>query len=544
MKTANSRSDAGGLPRTLGAADLALIGIGATIGTGIFLLTGRVAATDAGPGIVLSYGVAGLACVFAALCYAELAAMIPASGSAYSYSCVALGDAAGWVIGWDLILEYAVGAMTVAVVWSAYFQRILAGAGITLPAWMSSSPGPPGAVLNLPAILIVAAITVPLVVGIRQSVRMNAIIVAVKVAVVLLFIAAGAGSVDSANWSPFLPFGFGGVVQGAALVFFAYIGFDAASTAAEETRNPGRDLPLGMLSALAICTVLYLLVAVVFAGIVPVVQLRSNSQFLDAPIGFALQTALGEWGPRIITVGAFAGVTNLMLVMLMAQSRILMAMSRDGFMPRVLATIHPRYGTPYVSTIVIGLIVAIVAGFVPVTLVGELTSIGTLFAFVVVAVAVVVLRHTRSETHRPFKVPFGPTVPVLAILFCGYLMLNLSVMTWAGFLLWLNAGVVVYLLCVRRRRTGASRGHRIGALRVGGGALLFNGVSLLLLWRVTSGGSSGRPLNEWSELEATLFRFHIGFDPAVVPVAGAALLISGMLGVFFQRIMGRSGSAR
>ena len=450
------------LKRTLSALDLTLLGIGAIIGTGIFVLTGTAAANQAGPAIVLSYTIAGLACGFAALCYAEFSAMIPISGSAYTYAYATLGEIFAWMIGWDLILEYAVGSMTVAVGWSGYFQRILAGFGLHLPAWMSAAPDPvAGSLANIPAMLIVLAIMVLLVIGVRESARFNATMVAVKLAAVAFFILIGFTYVKPENWSPFMPYGFSGVMTGAAVVFFAYIGFDAVSTTAEEAKNPSRDLPIGIIASLVICTLLYLIVAAILSGIVPVVQFKNDAQFLNAPVGYALSVINKDWAAGLVSAGAVAGITSVLLVMLMSQPRIFFAMSRDQLLPAGVSKVHPRFRTPYITTIITCVIVAAVAAFVPIHIVGEMTSIGTLFAFVVVSLAVIILRLRRPDAVRPFRVPFGYVIPVLGVLSCLYLMVSLSVMTWVRFLGWLDIGMII---------TGSTATHSPLADRRGGAA--------------------------------------------------------------------------
>ena len=384
------------LKRTLTALDLTLLGIGAIIGTGIFVLTGTAAANQAGPAIGMSYLAAGLACTFAALCYAEFASMIPIAGSAYTYAYATLGEVFAWMIGWDLILEYAVGSMTVAVGWSGYFQRILAGFGVHLPGWMCAAPGAmPGAVLNLPAAIIVLFITVLLVIGVRESARFNAVMVAIKLAAVLFFIVAGFSFVKPDNWSPFMPYGFSGVMAAAAVVFFGYIGFDAVSTTAEEAVNPQRDLPIGIIASLVICTLLYLAVSAVLTGILPVVQYKSDVQFLNAPVGYALAVIHQDWAAGLVSAGAVCGITSVLLVMLMSQPRIFFAMSRDRLLPAGASKVHPKFKTPYVTTIITGVIVSIAAALVPIQILGEMTSIGTLFAFMIVCSAVMVLRMKR-----------------------------------------------------------------------------------------------------------------------------------------------------
>ena len=433
------------LKRTLTAMDLTLLGIGAIIGTGIFVLTGTAAASQAGPAIVLSYVLAGLACGFAALCYAEFAAMIPISGSAYTYAYATLGEIFAWMIGWDLILEYAVGSMTVAVGWSGYFQRILAGFDLHLPIWMMAAPAAAaGAVINLPAVLIVLGIMVLLVVGVRESARFNAAMVTIKLAAVLFFIAVGVTYVKPANWSPFMPYGFPGVMTGAAVVFFAYIGFDAVSTTAEEAKNPSRDLPIGIIASLVVCTVLYLAVAGILSGIVPVVQYKEDSSSSTLPWDTRSPLIHKDWAAGLVSAGAVAGITSVLLVMLMSQPRIFFAMSRDQLLPAGVSKVHPRFRTPYITTMITCFIVALVAGFVPIEILGEMTSIGTLFAFVVVSLAVIVLRVKRPDARRPFRVPFGFVIPVLGVLSCLYLMVSLSVMTWVRFLGWLDIGMVIY----------------------------------------------------------------------------------------------------
>ena len=397
------------LKRSLSALDLTLLGIGAIIGTGIFVLTGTAAANQAGPAITLSYLASGLACAFAALCYAEFASMVPIAGSAYTYAYASLGEIIAWLIGWDLILEYAVGSMTVAIGWSGYMQKLLSGFDIQLPMWMSAAPSSltPGTVINLPAVIIVLFIMILLVIGVRESARFNAVMVSTKLVAILFFIATGIRFVKPVNWVPFAPYGQSGVMAAAAVVFFAYIGFDAVSTTAEEARNPRRDLPIGIIASLVICTALYLAVAAILAGIVPVVEYRSNpvslpgvptadpavvTQFLNAPVAFALSLIGQDWAAYLVSAGAVAGITSVLLVMLMSQPRIFFAMSRDGLLPPGVSKVHPRFGTPYITTIITCVIVAIIAGLTQIQVVGEMTSIGTLFAFVVVCSAVLVLR--------------------------------------------------------------------------------------------------------------------------------------------------------
>jgi APA family basic amino acid/polyamine antiporter len=429
------------LRRALTAWDLTAIGIGCIIGVGIFVLPGVQAAKNAGPGIILSFAVASFACACSALCYAELAAMIPVSGSAYTYGYATLGEIFAWIIGWDLILEYMVAAVLVSTGWSAYFVNLLSnGLGIHLPHALTASPfdKAPG-LLNLPAVAIVMLITVLLVRGIKESSRVNLFIVIVKLAVVLFFIVVAVGHVDPAKWQPFLPFGFKGVMTAAAIVFLAYVGFDAVSTTAEEAKNPQRDLPIGIMGSLIVATVLYMAVAAIMTGIVPYRELG-----VADPIALVLNTLKMPWASALISVGAIAGITSVLLVLIMGQPRILFAMSRDRLLPPFLAKVHPRYKTPYVTTWMTGGVVAVAAALTPIDVSAELCSIGTLFAYIIVAAGVIILRYTRPDIHRPFKAPLSPVLPGLGILLCGYLMFSLPLVTWFRFLGWLVAGLVIY----------------------------------------------------------------------------------------------------
>jgi APA family basic amino acid/polyamine antiporter len=542
------------LKRTLTAFDLTLLGIGAIIGTGIFVLTGTAAANQAGPGIVLSYVIAGLACGFAALCYAEFAAMIPISGSAYTYAYATLGEVFAWMIGWDLILEYAVGSMTVAVGWSGYFQRILAGFGLHLPAWMTASPdAATGALVNLPAMFIVLAIMVLLVIGVRESARFNAAMVAVKLAAVAFFIAVGVTYVKPENWSPFMPYGFSGVMTGAAVVFFAYIGFDAVSTTAEEAKNPSRDLPIGIIASLVICTVLYLVVSGILTGIVPVVQYKSDAQFLNAPVGYALAVINKDWAAGLVSAGAVAGITSVLLVMLMSQPRIFFAMSRDRLLPAGVSKVHPKFRTPYITTIITCVVVAAVAGFVPINVLGEMTSIGTLFAFVVVSIAVIVLRVRRPEARRPFRVAGGYTIPVLGVLSCLYLMVSLSVMTWVRFLGWLDAGMIIYwfygrthspLVIAAESAARSSVENLANFLKVLGYMLLFNGFCITLLAYLTEFGVTNETLAKWSELDGVLQHVGLRITPEIADGFGLTIVLVGAVVTAIGFVLGRSSSRR
>jgi basic amino acid/polyamine antiporter, APA family len=455
------------LPRVLGPVDLTTLGIGAIIGTGIFVLTGQAAAAYAGPAIVLSMVVAGVVSALAALCYAEFASTVPVAGSAYTYGYATLGELTAWIIGWDLILEYALGAATVAVGWSAYVVSFLADVGIRFPPLLSAAPGTAvvladgstaTAIINLPAILVAVAATVLLVIGIRESARVNAVIVAVKVSVVLLIIGLGGLFVSVEYWSPFIPpntggfgnFGWSGVLRGAGVIFFAYIGFDAVSTAAQEARNPQRDMPVGIFASLIICTVLYVLASGVMVGLVPYQQLGGPAPMALAVDAARVQATGTSWAwvtsllPHVVKLGAIAGLSSTIIVQMMAQPRIFMSMAQDGLLPRWAGTIHPRFKTPHVTTMITGVIVAVSAGLTPIGVLGELVSIGTLFAFVVVALGVIILRRTRPEMERPFRTPGVPWVPALSAMSSFALMASLSGDTWIRLLIWMGLGLALY----------------------------------------------------------------------------------------------------
>jgi basic amino acid/polyamine antiporter, APA family len=429
-----------GLKQALGAFDLTMLGIGAIIGTGIFVLTGVVAAKHAGPALVLSFVLSGLACVFAALCYSEFASSVPASGSAYSYSYATFGEFIAWILGWDLILEYGLAAAAVSSGWSGYFQGLIGGFGIHLPTAITSAYNPAkGTYIDIPAIIIVLIITALLAKGIRESARANSIMVLIKLAVVLLFIFVGVGYVKPHNWTPFMPFGFSGVATGAATVFFAYIGFDAVSTAAEEVRNPQKSMPIGIIASLGICTVLYIVVSLILTGIVPF-----NLLDVKNPVAFGIQYIHQDWVAGFISLGAIIGITTVLLVMMYGQTRLFFAISRDGLLPGALSKVSKKTQTPVISTWITGLLSAFFGGLVPLDKLAELTNMGTLSAFVVVSIGVVILRKTQPNLKRAFRVPWVPFIPLLAVLFCGYLLLQLPAITWIGFVVWLCIGLVVY----------------------------------------------------------------------------------------------------
>jgi basic amino acid/polyamine antiporter, APA family len=463
-------SSANELHRVLDARMLVMMGIGAIIGTGIFVLTGTAAANHAGPALVLSFIIAGIGCAFAGLCYAEFAAMIPVSGSAYSYSYATLGEAVAWFVGWNLILEYLFAAATIAVGWSGYVVSLMNQIGLHMPDALTNAPFAKGAthwslvhtgaLINLPAVLILCVMSALCYVGIQQSARFNAIVVAIKVTVIVLFIGFGAWYVQGANWQPFIPpntgpgqFGWSGVVTAAGIIFFAYIGFDAVSTAAQEARNPQRDMPIGILVSLAICTVLYIGVAAVLTGMVPYADLNT-----PAPVAMALDRYQGlTWLAGWVKLGAIAGMTSTMLVMLLGQPRIFYAMSKDGLLPPVFAKVHPKFKTPSFSTVLTGVVAATVAGLFPVTILGELVSIGTLMAFIVVCIGVLVLRRTRPDLKRPFRVKAPWFVCTAGALICAYMMISLPKDTWVRLVVWTFFGMLVYIFYGRKHSALAPR---------------------------------------------------------------------------------------
>ncbi|MEE7494593.1 amino acid permease [Methylobacterium oryzae] len=446
------------LSKSLGALSITAMGIGAIIGAGIFVLTGTAAAQYAGPGIMLSFVLGGIACAFVGLCYSEMAALIPVAGSSYTYTYATLGEFFAWLIGWDLILEYAMGAATVAVGWSGYVTSILKNVGIVIPAQFANAPGTPidgggTALLNLPAVLIVALITILLMRGTKESARFNNVMVAVKLTVVVAFIILGWGHVDTANWSPLIPdndgtfghFGYSGVLRGAGVVFFAFIGFDAVSTAAQEARRPQKDMPIGILGSLAVCTILYVLVAAVLTGLVPYKDLN-----VPDPIAKGVDAIGIGWFALLIKLGALTGLTTVILVLLYGQSRIFFTMAQDGLLPKMFSHVHPTYQTPYRSQALIGAAVAVVAALVPIHILGEMVSIGTLAAFILVCGSVLYLRRAERHMERPFRAPAVPIVPILGILSCLLLMIGLPLDTWLRLVIWMAIGLVVYFFYGRK----------------------------------------------------------------------------------------------
>jgi APA family basic amino acid/polyamine antiporter len=449
-----AESAGGGLKRALGPLDLVLLGIGAIIGTGIFVLTGVAAVDHAGPGVIASFAIAGVVCAAAGLCYAEFATLLPISGSAYSYAYATLGELLAWIIGWDLVLEYALAASAVAVGWSGYLGNLLAGTPLAIPPALAAAPGSaPGALFNLPAVAILALVTALLVVGIRESARVNALIVAVKVVVVGFVIVAGLGYIRPENWQPFAPQGWDGIMAGAATVFFAYIGFDAVTTAAEEARRPERDMTVGILGSLGVCTLLYLMVSAVVTGMSPLAEIDRA-----APVAVAFSRIGLDFAAGLISLGAIAGLTSVLVVMLLGQSRVFFAMSRDGLLPPLFSRVHPRFQTPHLSTMGVGLAVALLAGLVPLEQLVHLVNIGTLFAFVIVSASVMVLRRTQPALPRPFRCPWVPAIPLFAIGGCLYLMASLPWVTWERFGIWLAIGLAVYAFYGRRHSRIAKAG--------------------------------------------------------------------------------------
>jgi APA family basic amino acid/polyamine antiporter len=452
------QSEDSSMRRTLGPLNITLLGIGAIIGAGIFVLTGQAAASYAGPGIVISFIISGFACAFAALCYAEFASMIPLAGSAYTYAYATLGKTVAWIIGWDLILEYLFSASTVAVGWSGYMVSFLKDFGITIPEALSSAPliktadgiVASGAIINLPAMVIIGLLTMVLYYGIRESAKFNNLVVYLKIGVILLFIFVGYKYITLDNWTPFIPentgkfgeFGWSGILRGAGVIFFAYIGFDAVSTVAQEAKNPKRDLPLGIIISLIVSTILYILVALVLTGMV-------NYKFLGVPdpIAVGINSAGNSlmWLRPIIKIGAIAGLSSVILVMLLGQPRIFYSMSKDGFLPPLFSKIHKKHKTPHITTIITGVIAMIIAGILPIGILGELVSIGTLLAFAIVSGGILVLRYKQPDLPRGFRTPWVPFVPIMGILTSLAQMIALPFDTWMRLLIWLAIGMLIYV---------------------------------------------------------------------------------------------------
>ncbi|QNN52945.1 amino acid permease [Nocardioides mesophilus] len=454
------------LKKNLGALDLVVFGVGVIIGAGIFVLTGTVAATNSGPAIALSFVIAGVACALAALCYAEFASTVPVAGSAYTFSYATFGELVAWIIGWDLALEFTIGSAALAVGFSGYLQELLAGTPFELPAALLSAED---GLVNLPAVLIALLVMTVLIRGIKLSSRINQVVVAIKLAVVALVIVMGIGYIKAANYAPFIPeskpasastgsfsdqplitsllgiepavFGIAGVISGAAIVFFAFIGFDIVATTAEEARNPQRDVPVGILGSLAIVTVLYMAVSLVITGMQSYTEIDPEDA---APLATAFNAVGVDWMGTVVSIGACIGLTVVVMILMLGQSRVAFAMARDGLLPTRLAKVHPTYGTPSRITLITGVAVAVIAGFIDLKTLADLVSIGTLFAFVLVSIGVVVLRRTRPDLPRAFRTPAAPVIAGLAVLLCLYLMLNLTGATWIRFVVWMAIGLVVY----------------------------------------------------------------------------------------------------
>lgn len=493
------------LKRTLGPFQLIALGIGAIIGAGLFSLTGLAAATNAGPAVAISMVIASVGCAFAGLCYSEFSCMIPVSGSAYTYTYATMGEWLAWIMGWSLVLEYAIGAATVSISWSGYVVSLLHDFGINLPAQLVSSPlealklsdgTTVQGVINLPAIFIVAVISTLLMVGIKESVRTNAVIVVVKVAVVIVLITVGWFYINRANYMPFIPantgefghFGLSGILKGAATIFFAYIGFDAVSTAAQEAKNPQKDMPIGIIGSLLICAVLYVLFSIVLTGMVPYTQLG-----VSAPVAVAIDVTGISWLKVMVKLGVICGFTSVILVMLLGQSRVFFTMSRDGLVPKIFSDIHPKFRTPWKSSLVFGILVAILGAFLPLEIVGHMTSIGTLFAFIIVCAGVWIMRHTHPDVQRPFRVPLVPLVPILGILWNFAMMFSLGVANWTRLIVWTVLGQLIFFFYSRKHSKVQGGNARLSradrALGLANVGFLAGGVVAFLLRPATADGA-------------------------------------------------------
>ena len=445
------------LKRTLGPMNLVALGIGAIIGAGLFSLTGIAAAENAGPAIALSFVIAAIGCAFAGFCYSEFATMIPIAGSAYTYAYATMGEFLAWIIGWDLVLEYAVGAATVSISWSAYVTSFLHDIGIQLPPYLIASPWqavqlPNGelvyGLINLPAVFIIAVISMLLMIGIKESANVNAVVVVIKVVVVIVFIGVGVWFIKGSNYVPFIPentgkfgeFGWSGILRAAGVIFFAYIGFDAVSTAAQEAKNPQRDMPIGIIGSLVVCTILYVTFSTVMVGLANYTEFKG----MAAPVVVAISHTPFKWLQPLIKLAIIAGFTSVILVMLLGQSRVFYSMSRDGLLPRIFSDIHPKFRTPWRSNLLFMVFVSLFSAFAPISVVGHMTSIGTLFAFVIVCAGVLIMRKTQPDVPRPFKTPWVPVIPVLGILVNFALMYGLGWENWARLFAWLAIGLAVY----------------------------------------------------------------------------------------------------
>ena len=434
------------LKQTLGAFDLVLLGVGAIVGTGIFILPGTVAATNSGPAIIISFIIAAIVCAMAGLCYSEFSSSIPVTGSAYTYGYIVFGELIAWLVGWALLLEYGLAAASVATGWSSYLSAFLEGFNITIPKAISGPFNPAeGTYVNIPAIAIVLAIALLLTRGIQESAKLNKIMVFIKVGVILLFIGVGIFYVEPANWQPFMPFGINGVMSGAAIVFFAYLGFDAVSAAAEEVKNPQRNLPIGIIGSLLICTLLYITVSLVLTGMVSYTRLNVSD-----PVSFAMQLVQLDWVAGVISLGAVVGMVTVILVMLYGGTRLLYAFGRDGLLPQSMSELNKKYNTPVKNTWTFAVLVAICAGFVPLSKLAELVSMGTLFAFTIVSIGVIYLRKNKSIPAGGFKVPFFPVLPICSFVLCLFLITQLSVHTWIASGIWFAFGLFVYFIYGRK----------------------------------------------------------------------------------------------